>query len=377
MKIAQVLYAGSWGEVTPETVERGLGGRETAMIKLAESWAKSGNEVTNFVNVERGKRIIEDPGPAFFKGFHEYLPINMAKAMLGNMPWDAVVAWELPSVFKDDAIKENAKVKVCEMQVAHFQNKELKYAIEDVDYVAALSEWHGQFLYHSGLEKMKGDIVVLPNGVDMDRYPYQEFVKKINSYQVKSNPKFVYSSSPDRGLWHILKTWPRIRKSFPKAEIYICYGLQDYLNSNKWMHTRQAQMSIELIDLVKQPGVIDLGKIGQKDLARLQMSADAWLYPLDALWPTETGCITAVENAAAGNPLIISDGDCLYPEFGNFSQVSRLPFDQDDFLQKIETTLGEKKLYREMQERGREFAETRTWKRIGQQWLDLFATARS
>lgn len=381
MKIAQVLYAESWGEVTPQTIEQGLGGRETAMIKLAEAWARQGHEVTNFVNVEKGKRFhswtdkfeIPSENSSVETGFHEYVPISMTKAMLGNMPWDAVVAWEMPSVFNDPAIRENAKVKVCEMQVAHFAGNETKAAVDHVDYVAALSDWHGQFLFNSGLEKMKGEIVVLPNGVDMSRYPVQAFTDKTNNYEHKNNPKFIYSSSPDRGLLHILTSWPAIRKSFPKAQLLICYGMKGYINSNKWAHSRQGEMSLQLEELSKQDGITDLGKIGQKELAGLQMSADAWLYPLDALWPTETGCITAVENAAAGNPMIISDGDCLAPEFGHFSQVSALPFDQNDFVQKIETVLGIEKLYKEMQNRGREFAETRSWEGIGKQWLDLFA----
>lgn len=384
MKIAQVLYAQSWGEVTPETIEKGLGGRETAMIKLAESWAKQGHQVTNFVNADRGQRFeVEwEPYPSGVTryvigepyGFHEYLPINMTKSMLGNMPWDAVVAWEMPSIFNDEDIRENARVKVCEMQVAHFPNKELRPAIDHVDYVAALSPWHAEFLRHSGLENMKGKIISLPNGVDLSRYPIDQFNNKIENYEYKNNPKFVYSSSPDRGLWHILSSWPAIRKSFQEAELLICYGLEGYVNSAKWMHTRQAQMCIELEELVQQDGVTDLGKIGQKQLAGLQMSADAWLYPLDALWPTETGCITAVENAAAGNPLIISDGDCLASEFGHFSQVSKLPFDQNDFVQKIETTIGTESLYKQMQIQGREFAETRSWDVIGAKWLDLFAS---
>jgi hypothetical protein len=56
-RIAQVLRAGSqWGSVTPNTLnQKGLGGRETAIIKLAEQWALEGHEVHSFVQVDEPK----------------------------------------------------------------------------------------------------------------------------------------------------------------------------------------------------------------------------------------------------------------------------------------------------------------------------------
>lgn len=365
MHIAQVLYAKSWGDVTPETIEQGLGGRETAMIKLSEAWAKAGHRVTNFVSIDKAKRF--EVGD----GYHEFIPIGNTKAIAGNMPMDAFVTWELPSVFNDESIRENAKVKICEMQVAHLASAEKAAALEHCDYIAALSPWAADFLMESGFEDIP--IVVLPNGVDMTRFPQEFYDVKSSSYSYKDNPKFVYSSSADRGLWPLLKAWPNILKSFPNAELKICYGMKDFLAGNRWSNGRQGQMVVEIEELVQQKGVIDCGKIGQTELAKLQQEATAWLYPLDALWPTETGCITAVENAAAGNPLIISDGDCLKSEFGDFSQVSPLPFDEDDFASKVETVLSNETMYQLMQHRGREFAETRDWNIIAQKWLDLFA----
>lgn len=368
LNIAQVLWADSWGEVTPETIEKGLGGRETAMVKLAQAWADQGHEVTNFVNVEKGRRF------ETYEGYHEYIPINLTRGMLGNMPWDSVIAWEVPSIFSDQAIRENAGVTICEMQVAHFKHEEMEWA-EQVDYVAALSPWHAQFLIHSGLEMKRGEVISLPNGIDPMRYPEYRVNKKIQKYKTTNNPKFVYSSSPDRGLWHLLKIWPDIRKIYPEAEIFVTYGFSDYVNTIKWSHSRTGEMAVELIELIEQPGVHNIGKIGQTELAEMQMDATAWLYPLDALWPTETGCITAVENAAAGNPLIITDGDCLKSEFGEFSKVSELPFDKDDFIGHIQSVLDNPNTYKELARKGYEFSKTRSWRRISKQWLRLFENA--
>lgn len=372
IRIGQVLNSGSWGSVTPDTLEKGLGGRETALIGLAKAWAKKGVEVVNFVNTDKGSRYYEG------NGYHEYLPIEIAGGLLINQPWDAVVTWEFPSIFNSEKVRENSGVKICEMQVAHFPENEQTPAEEHCDYVAALSDWHKQFLEYSGLEMKKGSVVSLPNGIDIDRYPKHLVEQKIRNYDSAiKDPVFIYSSSPDRGLWNILLAWPKIRKYFPGAEIFITYGMTDYINRMKWAHTRNAQMCLEIEDLVKQDGVTNLGKIGQKELAELQINADAWIYPSDPVWPTETGCISAIENAAAGNPMIISDSDCLPSEFGHISKVSDLPFDADDFVEKIQSLLCDPAAYQQAAIKGREFAETRTWDLIGEQWLDLIERTQS
>jgi glycosyltransferase involved in cell wall biosynthesis len=131
-------------------------------------------------------------------------------------------------------------------------------------------------------------------------------------------------------------------------------------------------MAIEIARLLNQPGVKDLGKIGQQKLSQYQMNADAWLYPFDPIQPTETGCITAIENAAAGNPLITTDGDCMEDEFGDVAAIVSLPFDVDHFVDAIRDVMKNEELYRGMQERGLSLAKNRDWSLIAPKWIDLF-----
>ena len=364
MKIAQVLPGSNWGDIGPEVIEKGLGGRETAMIHLSRHWARLGHEVTNFVPCERGRRFDEDQGVGG-RGHHEYIPIGLTNPLLANFPWDACIAWEIPSVFKNERIRENVRVKICEMQVAHFTPGEMEHAEAWCDYIAALSPWHGQFLLHSGLNFDPERVYVLPNGINVARYHWRGTINPEKPWS------FVYSSSPDRGLWNLLKSWKYIRRDDPQAKLRVCYGNTDYLDTMKWSHGRKGEEALEISMMINQPGVEFLGRIGQKDLAFLQEEATAWLYPLDAYWPTETGCITAIENAAAGNPLIISDGDCLEDEFGHFSRVIPLPFDAKEWAEATIETLSDVDSITEMGKAGYEFAATRDWSLIAPQWLEL------
>lgn len=380
MKIANVLISDSWGEVGPEALNRGIGGREGALLYLSREWAKLGNEVTSFVNVEKGKRIKETyyendvfkNGEGLYQpGYHEYVPLSLTKPTLANFPYDVVIAWECPSLFEEELIRENVKLKVCEMQVAHLNEKETQAAAKYIDKMAVLSDWHGQLMSNAGLESIKEKFVTLPNGVDIGRYPRQQFERKLTK-KVGKSPKFVYSSSPDRGLWQILEVWPYLRKEFPQAELFICYGAKQWIEQTKWAHGRVAQMAVEIERLLDQPGVKDLGKIGQDVLATLQLDSDAWLYPLDSIQSTETGCITAIENAAAGNPIITTDCDCMEDEFSFVGEIVELPFDPESFAERTIQVLKDHELVVYLREIARDFAEKRDWRKISKLWLQMF-----
>lgn len=359
--ICQVLISDVWGQVNLESLNRGIGGREGALLYLSREWATTGNHVTNFVNIEEGQR--EEIG----EGYIDFLPLNMAKPMMANIPFDVGIAWEVPSCFEDHRILNNVKLKITEMQVCHFSLPEKEAAGAYCDYVAALSPWHREFLIHQGLELDDDEVVVFPNGVDIHRYPEPEYGIKFTD-----DPKFVYSSSPDRGLWGILQIWAMLRKDFPKATLKVGYGAQKWIDFNKWSHGRQGEMAVEIERLLKQPGVEDIGKIGQDELSKLQIEADAWLYPLDAMSATESGCITAVENAAAGNPIITTDCDCMPTEFGSIGRVVEMPWNPEEYYKAVKDVLTDEAYYTNLQRRGRDFAEGRDWSIIAAEWIKLF-----
>src|SRR5436189_4712800 len=107
LKIAQIINADSWGDISPASFEKGIGGREGALIKLATEWAKLGHEVTCFVPTKKPQRFNEEGETKEYlplSGFHEYVPYSLSKPMLASFPYDAVVAWECPSVFASDLI---------------------------------------------------------------------------------------------------------------------------------------------------------------------------------------------------------------------------------------------------------------------------------
>lgn len=375
MRIAQVLQSGSWGDVTPAAFERGIGGREGAMLRLAREWAKMGHDVTCFVPTSRAERH-EEPvmfSAGWHAGFHEYVPVDLAPQMLRSFSYDAVVSWEMPEVFADREICEAQPVRVVEMQVAHVNPYTSRYLV-NASAVAVLSEWHGEFTLHDNPAVRPEQIRVMPNGVDLSLYPWTPVGKDPHEAKRTGRKRFHYTSSPDRGLWHLLRMWPAVMAKYPEAELRVGYGATRWTSEAKWQHNRVGEMATEIEILLKQPGVRDVGQVGQRELAMMQRSSTAWLYPCDTIQPTETGCITAIEAGAAGAPMFITDCDCMEAEFGHVARVSRLPFDPADFLEGLFEVLESPALYAEMREAGRRLAEERQWSRIAPRWLEMFET---
>jgi glycosyltransferase involved in cell wall biosynthesis len=357
LKIAQVLAADSWGGVNAQSLQKGIGGREGAMIRLAREWARAGHEVTNFVATKTPERIYEGDG------FFEFVPAEMGMTMLATFPYAACIGWESPRCFVHPRVQEMQKVRLVEMQCAHLVMEDIPAVAEFATGVCGLSQWHVDFLAHQGVE---GPFYVLPNGVDLEKYP------KRRRKTPGADPKFFYSSSPDRGLWNLLQTWPYIRRYWPGAELTVAYGLKRFLMEQMWSHRRQGQMAVEMAAMIQQEGIYDVGQVGQDVLAEIQMASDIMAYPCDTIAPTETGCITVIEAMAAGCPVAITDADCLEEEFGHVADITPLPFRPLEYVSHIGGILENKGRYQQMSRDGRAFAETRQWKDIAPRWLELF-----
>lgn len=366
LRIAQVLspnIGSTWGEITPETINRGLGGRETALINLAKEWAYQGHEVFNFVPVQKKQQHLY-PGNKIV----HYIPQSATKAVLSTIPFDVVISWEEPAVFSWPDVVETVPVKLVGMQVAHLWMPE---DVEpNVDGYVCLSNWAKNFLHDfsdSGIALDK--IEVVPNGVNLERYQSLSYLT--NDLRRQGN-EFFYSSSPDRGLHHLLRIWPRVRNEIRKdALLRVGYGATRWTKEFKWSHHMHGEAALQVEIGLKQQGVIDVGLVGQFDLAKIQAKSALLPYTCDTMSPTETGCITVVEAMAAWCPVVTTDCDCLGEEYSSVAKIVPLPFDDDTFLEAMSEVLNDKDIYEDLVLKGHKMAEARSWKNTSQQWMKI------
>lgn len=360
MRIVQVLQDEShWGEIGPEALSTGLGGRETAMVQLAMKWAEHGHEVVTFC--PRQSTVEYEVG----SGTSRFAPYQLFEHAVPAFGADALVMWECPWAADVPGVNEMVGFTCVEMQVAHLavQGEEFDRLNENIDKWCVLSEWAGKFL---GMQErgVRDKLVVLPNGVDLSRWADTEIVA--------GHPVFYYSSSPDRGLVHLLKAWPIILDKIPRAKLHIAYGAEKWIEGAMWSHNAVSEDALSVAELLDQPGVVYQGKIGQDKLAEIQLKADMLLYPCDPVQPTETGCITAVEAGASQTAMVLSEADCLKSEFGDCSVQAKLPMDYVDFAELAVQTYNDQALREELVAKGSIMAEERDWDKIATRWERMF-----
>ena len=360
MKIGVYLEGDSWGEIGPETISKGLGGRETAAVRLSECWAELGHEVHLFVPRQTSATYHCDSG-----GSTTYMTTDMALPMLTSFEYDAVLSWESPEIFLVPGVRKNVKAALCGMQVAHFSTNDPE-AIMAPDCWVALSEWHANFMNSQAPGQMR-NISVMPNCVNINLFDAREATAGLNA-----PIQFLYASSPDRGLVHLLRSWELIREEFPEAYLHVAYGIENFVYNARFAHGEVGEMALDIEGMIDQEGIIYHGRIGQQDLAKLHMNCDALLYPCDPMSPTETGCITVIEAAAAGNIPIITNADCLESEFSDVAIVVPLPWNPETYVRTARKVLNDRELVADLRVRGRAFAESRSWDLVAKDWIDLF-----
>jgi 2-polyprenyl-3-methyl-5-hydroxy-6-metoxy-1,4-benzoquinol methylase/glycosyltransferase involved in cell wall biosynthesis len=269
-----ILAPGTPEAWSPLTFRKdGLGGSETAVIKLSEAIAKSGYQVSVF------SRMSDE-------GYFNRVRYREQERYMPDIRSDLFIAWRAPELI-DDA--PNAAHSVLWMHDTDAGDRLTPDRAAKFENIVVLTNWHKEYMLekYPFLESEK--LIVIPNGVDLSLF---------GGSIEKNQKKVIYSSSPDRGLDYILEhIWPSVIEQEPEAELHIYYG---WNNLDRYIPTfpQLQEFKNKVMDLLaKSKNVVQHGRISQSKLAKEMMSASIWLYPT---YFTETYCITAIEAQLAG-----------------------------------------------------------------------------
>ena len=271
---------------TPKTIaEGGSGGSELAVMEIAKRFAAD------------GWRTVVFGTPGADAGLFDGVEYWRAEDFLPSEPFKVFVSSRAPAPFEVDI---NAKLKLL---WAHDVNMgDSFFPVKDrPDKILGVSNWqinHMSKLYGVDIERF----AVVPNGVNIDRF------KKVRSKDSKLEPKFIWSSSPDRGLDVLLGLWPTIREYYPDAELHVYYGwnlIDKIINNMKnrgisggYLEYVKSQIVGKMYELGNEEGgIFNHGRVNQKELTKALYESSIWGYPTQFM---ETFCITAIECQAAG-----------------------------------------------------------------------------
>lgn len=277
-----VFYCGegleTWG---PDTLEKGMGGSEEAIVYLSRELAKQGWAVTVYNGREA---ILEDEGVTYIP-HEQFNPQDT---------FDVLVAWRFPSFHK--LLNTKARVRAVDMHDMMYGHQDI--TPEDlacIDKVFLKSEF--QFK-ESGLPREK--CAIISNGIVLDQFE-ETLVHGENGELEYGKPerepyKVIYGSSADRGLNHLLDMWPEIKKEVPEAELYWAYGWDSYDKMHS-KNPQQMKWKWEMVRKMADVGCNVLGRLSHEDLALEFQSSSVWAYP--TAFP-EINCITAIKAGKAG-----------------------------------------------------------------------------
>ena len=277
MKKSIVFYIDrSWEEWNKNSVRsKGSGGSETAVVELADIFAKNGYDVT----------VYNEPGK---EGDYDGVRYLHYSKFIGSKG-DILIASRTPWAVEDRYNTQYTK-KYLWLHDAHLANTFQESHMYKFDRIIPLTEWHRNYLldYYNFLLPIK--MKIIPNGFDD--------VELYKNHLITRNPhKAIYSSSPSRGLDLLCGMWKDIRDVIPGAELHVFYGF------DVWeLAAKQNTADLPKIQKVKQiaentPGVILRGRVSRETLINEQLSSGVWTYPTN--W-YETSCVAAMEAKAAG-----------------------------------------------------------------------------
>jgi glycosyltransferase involved in cell wall biosynthesis len=281
----------------PEDIgKRGLGGSETAAVRLADNLAAMGYLVTLYGDFNDKAGLA---GDVLCRRYQEFDP---------SRHLDALIGFRNATLFDH---RPNADFACLWLEDLAPAEGLTPARLENVDRVCAVSHWHRQQVYraHPWIERRPeyhNKVKACRNGIMTEWFREEPAPDR--------ELRVVYSSSPDRGGDIVLECWPEVRKHVPDAELILTYPRWFDLCAERFQAAHGHLARIR--GLLEQPGVSRVeGGLGQKRLAHLMRSSMVWVAP-SYYTPArmkfeETSCISCMEAQAAGLVVVASNWGAL------------------------------------------------------------------
>lgn len=264
-----------WADPTPET--QGIGGAETAVVEMSRRLAKDGWRVLVF---NEPGHLEGEYGGVFYLDWRRWRREEKPEVL---------ISWRSPFFAQE---KPHAQHLWLWLHDLNRGPDALKAPWASYEKVFGVSKWHANYLRQVYAIPPDVQVSHLYNGIRPERFEGPAPVKK--------HWKCVYTSSPDRGVHHLLNLWPQIQAREPEAELHIFYGwnnIDALIASGDRGLAEYKGMVLKQLERVKGMNVYWRGKLPQGELAQELLSADLLVYPTSF---TEVFAINAVEAMAAG-----------------------------------------------------------------------------
>ena len=260
--------------------ERSLGGSESAVVFLARELARRGHKVRVFCPCERPGRYegVDYEDLTEWPEFAELRTCDVFVCTRHLRGLTAPVRSRVNVVWNHDLLPKEAASQMMSLMYK-------------TDRLFVLSEFHkSAFQRHLSVPEER--YVVTRNGVDL------ALVDEALEGVERDPDRVLYTSRPERGLDVLLTLWPEVKRRRPNLKL----GVAFYENPGPDAHMAEYLRTLRSV-AEALPDVTLLGGLTKRELYRELAGSALVLYP--ATFP-EVSCISAMEAAACGTPMVAS-----------------------------------------------------------------------
>lgn len=325
-------------------ITKGIGGSETAIIRLSEYWSNKGYDVTVYCNCEENENYNN-------VRYRQYKEFNFSDL------FNILIIWRQTIIPENYVLR--AKKRFLDLHDIINPNSITKNVLRNIDNIMVKSQYH-----RSLIPDIKDDkVIVIPNGGAITSF--------VN--EVERDPNYlIYTSSYDRGLYFMLKWgWPKIKKAIPDAYLKVFYGWNGfdivYQNNDNGQHFKSV-----MLDLLKQDGVEECGRISCDELMVERRKANIHYYMGDF---NEIDCISVRESACAGAIPVVSKNVPVFNEKSYCIEIEGKPQTQEcqeNAAEYIIALMRDNDLADEYREKLPEKVMNETWENIAEKWIEFF-----
>jgi glycosyltransferase involved in cell wall biosynthesis len=273
--------------------KRGLGGSESAVIRMAEELTKIGFDVTVFNDCTS-----DDSNPGRYDGVN-YCPLNELHSGSG---FDVcIVSRSVKPIAEDWHVIQKSR-HVCLWMHDTFceGDDQIEYLVNigKLQEIFTLSDWHTGYVTHCD-HGFRRNFDVLKNHIFMTRNGIGNMNPGWIDVRDKDPNLFVFNASVTKGMIPLVKQiWPEVKRRIPEARLKIIGGFYKFREA-----AGPDQQQKDWTELMLQYGrdIEFTGVITQQEISDILRKASYMIYPVG--FP-ETFGISTLEALAHNVPLI-------------------------------------------------------------------------